>query len=99
MRTNLDLDTFDDEITDSDLIGYLRPRDIVDDPRLSVSRKRALLAYWASDIHAVIGAPALRSLVAGVTVSIDDIFDALKRLDGLYDPPQAMGDFGTARAA
>jgi len=76
-----------DEVTDSDLIGYFRPNDIVNDTTLPVSRRRELLAYWASDIHAVIGAPALRSYAFGTAVSIDEIFDALKSLDDQYDLP------------
>jgi hypothetical protein len=92
MRTNLeklDFDYMDDgyqELTDSDLMGYLRPRDIVEDPELTIARKRELLAYWASDIHAVSGAPALRSYALGVATSIDDIFAALRQLDEMIEP-------------
>ena len=82
MRTTDDLD-FDD-VTDSDLIGYFKPRDIANDMALPISRRRELLAYWASDIHAVAGSPALRSYNFGVTVSIDEILDALKSLDEMY---------------
>lgn len=102
MRTNLEFHTRHadvSEVTDGDLIGYFHPREIVDDPRLSVSRKRELLAHWASDIHAVAGAPALRALAAGPAVGIDDILDALKRLDDQYDPPQAMGGYGAEAVA
>lgn len=100
MRTNIDLALDLDEVTDGDLRGYFRPRDIADDPTLPLSRRRELLAYWASDIHAVAGSPALRAITAGPTVSIDDIMDALKSLDGRFDPPEAMGGFaGTASEA
>jgi hypothetical protein len=87
MRTSdLDLLERDDAfVSDSDLIGFNRPRDIVDDPMLTLARKRQLLAYWGSDVHAVMGAPALRSYAFGPTVSIDDIQDALKRLDEMVD--------------
>jgi hypothetical protein len=74
-------------VTDSDLIGFARPRDIVHDPMLTLARKRQLLAFWASDIHAVLGAPALRSYPFGVAVSIDDILSALRELDGMVDLP------------
>jgi len=91
MRTNLNLsanfaldDTF---VSDSDLIGFRRPRDIVTDPVLTVARKRQLLAYWASDIHAVAGAPALRSIAFGPAVTIDDIQAALVELDDMIDLP------------
>lgn len=76
--------TNDDEITDSDLVGYYRAVDILEDPALSPSRKKALLAYWTSDIHAVSGAPALRS-ARGVTVTIDSLFDAMAKLDEEID--------------
>jgi hypothetical protein len=87
-----------DEVTDSDLIGYFRPNDIVNDTALPVRRRRELLAYWASDIHAVIGAPALRSYAFGTAVSIDEIFDALKSLDDQYDlpPPVASSQHGAS---
>jgi hypothetical protein len=46
---------------------------------------RATLAYWASDIHAVSGAPPLRSLPYGRTATIDDIQAALCDLDEMVD--------------
>jgi hypothetical protein len=85
-----------DEVTDADLVGYWRAADIVSDPAISVTRKRALLAFWASDIHAVAGAPALRS-ARGVTVSIDSLFDALAALDDEVDA--ASMSYGTPIAA
>ena len=91
MRTDLDFeDSFDVDdafVSDSDLIGFHRPSDIVHDPMLTIARKRQLLAYWGSDIHAVIGAPALRSYAFGTTVSIDDIQAALRELDQMVDLP------------
>jgi hypothetical protein len=77
-------DTF---VTDSDLLGFNRPRDIVQDPVLTRARKRQLLAHWASDIHAVPGSPALRSYTYGTTVSIDEIQAALRALDQMVDLP------------
>lgn len=90
MRTTDDL--YFDDVTDSDLIGYFQPRNIANDVALPISRRRQLLAYWASDIHAVVGSPALRSHNFGVTVSIDEILDALKSLDGMYSVPPAGTD-------
>lgn len=95
MRTDLNLaEPFDLDhsfVSDSDLIGFNRPRDIVADPVLTLARKRQLLAYWASDIHAVPGAPALRSYAFGPTVSIDDIQSALCALDEMIDLPAIDG--------
>lgn len=77
---------FDDAtVSDSDLIGFASPNDIVQDPLLSLGRKRQLLAFWASDIHAVPGAPALRSYRMGPVVPIDAIKDALAALDERVD--------------
>lgn len=72
------------EVTETDLIGYYRARDILDDVALSPSRKRALLAYWASDMHAVAGSPSLRN-IRGVAVTVDSILDALCSLDAEID--------------
>ena len=59
------------------------PKDVVADPRLTISEKRAILASWASDASAIASCPALRGpngLKAPVT--IDEILDALCTLDG-----------------
>jgi hypothetical protein len=89
MRTNLNLaepvNLDDGFVSDSDLIGFNRPRDIVHDPLLTLARKRQLLAYWASDIHAVSGAPALRCYAFGPSVPIDEIQAALCELDEMVD--------------
>ncbi|WP_055045599.1 hypothetical protein [Devosia sp. A16] len=80
MMVNTDFD----EVTDADLVGYWKASDILNDPALSVTRKRALLAHWASDIHAVAGTPSLRN-ARGVSVSIDSLLDALAALDDEVD--------------
>src|SRR6476646_643856 len=68
---------------------FEHPRDVVADPALSLSEKRAILASWASDASAIASCPALRApdgLRAPVT--IDEILDALRELDGRpWDPP------------
>ena len=87
--TDFPFEDFLGEVTDGDLIGYDRPSDVVDDPELTLARKRELLAYWASDIHAIPNFPALRSLSFGKTANIDDIQAALRRLDEMV-PPGAL---------
>ena len=92
MRKDLDLqpapgDLDDAFVSDADLLGFARPRDILNDPVLTLQRKRQLLAYWASDIHAVPNFPSLRSYAFGTSVSIDDIQDALTALDEMVDLP------------
>jgi hypothetical protein len=79
---------FDDNVFD--ITALLRPgtvfdhpRDVVANPSLSISEKRAILASWASDASAIASCPALRapaSLKAPVT--IDEILEALCELDG-----------------
>ena len=93
-------DAFDEDafVTDSDLIGFWKPSEIVHDPVLTLGRKRQLLAFWASDIHAVIGQPALRSYAHGPTVSIDDIQAALCELDTMVEAAAIPGRFGTGAA-
>ena len=102
MRTYLENQPFDDDdafVSDADLMGFARPRDIVHDPVLTNGRKRQLLAYWASDIHAVRSFPALRSYAFGTTVSIDEIRDAMDELDRMIDLPAAGRSGSTSVAA
>src|SRR3989337_182136 len=63
--------------------AFDHPRDVVGDPSLTLSEKRAILASWASDASAIASCPALRA-PAGLKapVTIDDILEALCELDG-----------------
>ena len=63
---------------------FRHPRDVLAHPGLKAEEKRAVLAAWASDVHAVETAPALRRLPGrlAVTVSVDDVLAALRVLDG-----------------
>ena len=88
MTTNLTMmtDYYDElELTRADFMGYWHPREIVADPELTIARKKALLAHWASDANAVSGAPQIRRSPAGVTASLDQIRKAMDRLDGMVD--------------
>lgn len=91
MRTDLiqtqSMDFDDAFVSDSDLIGFNRPRDIVHDPVLTLARKRQLLNYWASDVHAVLGSPGLRAYAYGPAVSVGEIRTALADLDEMIDLP------------
>jgi len=60
---------------------FTHPDDVLSDPFLSQSEKRAILASWVSDARAVESAPALRQLDNGAVVRLDDILQALKALD------------------
>ena len=61
-------------------MAFEHPRDVVNDPDLTLKEKRAILASWASDACAV--APALRC-VPGTErpVPVDEILEALRALD------------------
>lgn len=64
-----------------------QPDDVLHNPRLTLQEKRAVLASWASDRHAVPHVPSLRQLPDGSIVKIDDILRALKALDERIDVP------------
>ena len=69
---------------------FNHPRDVVANPSLSISEKRAILASWASDASAIASCPSLRAppgLKAPVT--IDEILETLRELDG--DPSNPPG--------
>jgi hypothetical protein len=61
--------------------AFAQPKDVVNDPDLTLNEKRAILASWASDACAVEAAPDLRSAPRGEPVRFDDIMDALRLLD------------------
>ena len=67
----------------SELVMTLtHPDDVLSSRRLSADDKRAILATWASDAHAVPNLPAMRQLESGAIVSIDTVLAALRALDG-----------------
>jgi hypothetical protein len=72
--------------------AFAHPHDVIHDPDLTLSEKRAILASWASDACAVESAPELRIALAGSRpVAFDDVMDALRDLDrlaGHHDKPQ-----------
>ncbi|MEH2513617.1 hypothetical protein V1291_004971 [Nitrobacteraceae bacterium AZCC 1564] len=69
---------------------FRHPRDVVESSNLTLSEKRAILASWASDAATVASCPGLRA-PSGLSapVSIDDILEALRELDG--GPPLPPG--------
>lgn len=62
---------------------FCHPDEVLADRRMTKDQKRALLAAWASDAHAVECAPMLRQLESGAVVRLADVMAALKRLDEL----------------
>jgi hypothetical protein len=61
--------------------AFAHPSDVVNDPDLTLSEKRAILASWASDACAVEAVPALRQAPGMPPVRFDDVMDALRTLD------------------
>jgi hypothetical protein len=64
---------------DHQIFGH--PDDVLEDTRLSIAQKRALLASWATDANAVPHLPTLRQLPDGSMIKVDEILRALKSLD------------------
>jgi hypothetical protein len=63
-------------------VGFSHPSEVVKDPHLTPAQKREILSSWASDASAVQDEPALRWLLGTVEpVPLDDVLDALRRLD------------------
>ena len=78
------------EMNDPDLESLLHPgsafdhpRDVVNDPDLTLGEKRAILSSWASDACAVESQPAMRlpPEAKQQPVDFDEIVDALRSLD------------------
>ncbi|MGR4863902.1 hypothetical protein [Caulobacter sp. LARHSG274] len=64
-------------------VGFRHPREVLKDPLLDTAQKRAILSSWASDASAVEDHPTLRWLLGTeAPVPVDEILDALWRLDG-----------------
>jgi hypothetical protein len=61
------------------------PEDVLLQPDLTKAEKRAILASWASDAHAVPDQPGLRRLDSGAVVDVDEVLRALRALDGADD--------------
>ncbi|MCP3442355.1 hypothetical protein [Bradyrhizobium sp. CCGUVB14] len=86
--------TADDNVFDFDALlhpgtVFETPKDVVDNPVLTLAEKRAILASWASDASGIASCPSMRA-PDGLKkpVSIDDILDALCTLDeGPRTPP------------
>jgi hypothetical protein len=63
-------------------LAFEDPREVVNDPDLTLNEKRAILASWASDACAVEAAPALRCAPGTERpVPVDEILEALRVLD------------------
>jgi hypothetical protein len=79
--------------SESRAASFAHPDDVVSDTRLNLAEKRAILASWVSDVRAVENAPALRRLDSGAIVAVDDILQALNRLDRAAGRPRSRAFF------
>ena len=70
-----------DAATPAALLSFTDPDDVLSDRGLSSAERRAILAGWASDAHAVDGSPALRQIECGSQIPVVEFLAALKRLD------------------
>ena len=62
--------------------AFEHPSEVINDPDLTLSEKRAILASWASDACAIKAVPTLRRLPGGkCPVHFDEVMDALRALD------------------
>lgn len=63
-------------------VGFTIPDDVLKDPHLSLTEKRAILASWASDVSAVQDEPTLRWLLGTPEPApFTEVRDALLRLE------------------
>ena len=70
------------ETIQSEERSFTFPHEVVDDPALSQSQKRAILSEWASDACAVESFPVLRLLPGTrLPVTFSSIMDARSYLD------------------
>ena len=71
--------------------AYAHPKDVVQDPDLTLYEKRAVLASWASDACAVDAVPVLRQVSEGAPlVRFEEVMEALQQLDRPSTEPSAQ---------
>jgi hypothetical protein len=62
-------------------LAFSHPNEVLTNPDLTDPERKAILASWASDAHAVENMPWLRRLDNGSTVSLAEVLAALRALD------------------
>jgi hypothetical protein len=69
-------------------LAFSHPNEVLTNPDLTDPERKAILASWASDAHAVENMPWLRRLDNGSTVSLAEVLAALRALDrGMQEEP------------
>lgn len=70
-------------------LAFNHPNEVLTNPNLTDPERKAILASWASDAHAVENMPWLRRLENGSIVSLSEVLAALRALDrGADDEPK-----------
>lgn len=62
-------------------VAFNHPDDVLSHSGLTIGEKRAILASWASDAHAVEDMPWLRQLECGARIPLSEVLGALRSLD------------------
>jgi hypothetical protein len=62
-------------------LSFDHPSEVLARVETPLAERRAILAAWASDAHAVEDAPHLRQLENGARVPVSEILEALRQLD------------------
>ena len=57
--------------------AFARPKDVANDPDLTLSEKRGILSSWASDACAAEASPALRHRPDAPSVAFDDVMERI----------------------
>ena len=77
---------------------YQSPAEVLTDPSLTLSERRAILSSWASDACAVESVPSLRRApFAARPVTFDEVMDALIQLDASPRSESDASGGGTQR--
>lgn len=73
---------------------FQHPDEVLLDSDLTPAEQRAILASWASDLHAVEGLPDVRQLANGARICLHDVLRALATLDArtpaVIDQPSTL---------
>jgi hypothetical protein len=81
-------------------LAFKHPNEVLTNPDLTDPERRAILASWASDAHAVEDMAWLRRLENGSTVSLSEVLAALRALDrGMDEAPERAGSRRQGRIA
>jgi hypothetical protein len=73
-------------------VAFNHPNDVLSNSGFTTAEKRAILASWASDAHAVDDMPWLRQLECGARIPLSEVLRALRSLDAEEENAYAPRD-------